>query len=90
MGKPATIPRVRASWMPFSMAGMKFLGMEPPKVSFTKLKSPPRGSGFMRILQSPNCPWPPVCFLWRPWPSAAPLIVSRYGTRGFLRLTSTL
>ena len=21
----------------------------------------------MRILQSPNWPWPPVCFLWRPW-----------------------
>jgi hypothetical protein len=20
----------------------------------------------MRILQSPNWPWPPVCFLWRP------------------------
>jgi hypothetical protein len=24
----------------------------------------------MRILQSPNWPWPPVCFLWRPWASA--------------------
>ena len=23
--------------------------------------------GSMRILQSPNWPWPPVCFLWRPW-----------------------
>ena len=44
----------------------------------------------MRILQSPNWPWPPVCFLWRPWPSAEPLIVSRYGIFGFLRLTSTL
>ena len=21
----------------------------------------------MRILQSPNWPWPPDCFLWRPW-----------------------
>ncbi len=21
----------------------------------------------MRILQSPNWPWPPLCFLWRPW-----------------------
>ena len=48
-------------------------------MSSTNSKSPPRGSGFMRILQSPNWPWPPVCFLCRPCPSAAPLIVSRYG-----------
>ena len=25
------------------------------------------------ILQSANCPRPPVCFLWRPWPSAVSL-----------------
>ena len=42
--------------MPFSTAGMKFFGIEPPKMSSTNLKSLPRGSGFMRILQSPN--WP--------------------------------
>ena len=76
--------------MPFSTAGMKFLGMDPPKMSSTNLKSEPRGRGFRRIRQSPNWPWPPVCFLWRPCASAEALIVSRYGIFGFLRLTSTL
>jgi hypothetical protein len=48
-----------------------------PEDVVDELEVPPRGSGFMRILQSANCPWPPVCFLWRPCPSAAALIVSR-------------
>jgi hypothetical protein len=56
---------------------MKFFGIEPPKMSSTNSKSEPRGRGFSRIRQSPNCPWPPVYFLWRPWASAEPLIVSR-------------
>ena len=45
---------------------MNWRGMEPPKMSSTNSKSEPRGSGSTLILQSPNWPWPPVCFLWRP------------------------
>ena len=56
----------RVSWMPFSTAGMYCRGIEPPKMSSTNSKSAPRGSGSIVILQSPNWPWPPVCFLWRP------------------------
>src|ERR1019366_4602133 len=41
----------------------------------------------MRILQSANWPWPPVCFLWRPCPSAGRVIVSRDGTFGGGRMT---
>ena len=52
--------------MPFSTAGMNCRGIEPPKMSSTNSKSLPRGSGSTLILQSPNCPWPPVCFLCRP------------------------
>ena len=58
-------------------------------MSSTNSKSEPRGSGLTRILQSANCPWPPVCFLWRPCASAARVIVSRYGTFGGWRMTST-
>ena len=58
-------------------------------MSSTNSKSVPRGSGSTRILQSPNWPWPPVCFLWRPCASVAALIVSRYGMRGSFRFTST-
>ena len=35
-------------------------------MSFTNWNFSPRGSGSSLIQQSPNCPWPPVCFLWRP------------------------
>ena len=70
---------MRASWMPFSTAGTNWRGIEPPKMSSTNSKSLPRGSGSTLILQSPNWPWPPVCFLWRPCASVAALIVSRYG-----------
>ena len=57
--------------MPFSTAGMNWRGMEPPKMSSTNSKSLPRGSGSTLILQSPNWPCPPVCFLWRPCASVA-------------------
>ena len=50
---------------------MNWRGIEPPKMSSTNSKSLPRGSGSIRILQSPNWPWPPVCFLWRPCASTA-------------------
>src|SRR5204863_2247279 len=76
--------------MPFSTAGMYWRGMEPPKMSSTNSKSDPRGSGSMVILQSANWPWPPDCFLCRPCASADLVIVSRYGTLGGWRMTSTL
>ena len=74
---------------PFSTAGMNWRGIEPPKMSSTNSNSPPRGSGSNFTLQSPNWPWPPVCFLWRPCASVGAVIVSRYGIRGSLRFTST-
>ena len=37
----------------------------------------PRGRGAMRTPQSPNCPRPPDCYLWRPWPSPLAVMVSR-------------
>ena len=52
----------------FFDGGNELRGMAPPKMSFTNWKPVPRGRGSMRILQSPNWPWPPLCFLWRPWP----------------------
>ena len=58
-------------------------------MSSANSKSLPRAIGSIRILQSPNCPWPPVCFLWRPCASTGTVIVSRYGMRGGFRLTST-
>src|SRR5262245_44522439 len=58
-------------------------------MSSTNSKSAPRGNGSTRILQSPNCPWPPVCFLCRPCASVDDLIVSRYAIRGGFRFTST-
>src|ERR1035437_5634016 len=75
--------------MPFSTAGTNWRGMDPPKMSSTNSKSEPRASGSTLILQSPNWPCPPVCFLWRPCASVAALIVSRYGMRGGFKLTST-
>ena len=73
-GQEAALP---GFLQPFSTAGMNCRGIEPPKMSSTNSKPPPRGSGSKRILQSPNWPWPPVCFLWRPWASTAAVIVSR-------------
>ncbi len=75
--------------MPFSTAGMNPRGIEPPKISSTNSNSLPRGSGSILILQSPNWPWPPVCFLWRPCASTRAVMVSRYGMRGGLSSTST-
>ena len=75
--------------MPFSIAGTNWRGIDPPKMSLTNSKSLPRGSGSNFTLQSPNCPWPPVCFLCRPCASVAAVIVSRYGIRGSFSVTST-
>jgi hypothetical protein len=46
-------------------------------MSSTNSKSLPRGSGSNFTLQSPNWPWPPVCFLCRPCASVDAVIVSR-------------
>ena len=42
-----------------------------------ELEAGAAGLGSMRILQSPNWPWPPVCFLWRPAASTLMRMVSR-------------
>ena len=44
--------------------GMNFDGITPPTIESTNSKPAPRGCGFMRICTSPNCPRPPVCFLY--------------------------
>ena len=64
--------------MPFSTAGMNWPGIVPPKTSLTISNPLPPlpcdaaivSSGSTRRNTSPNCPAPPVCFLWRWWPSA--------------------
>src|SRR6476469_9440842 len=49
---------------------MNLLGIDPPTIRSSNLMPSPRGTGAMRTQQSPNCPRPPDCFLWRPCPSA--------------------
>jgi hypothetical protein len=70
-------PLASTSRTPFSTAGMNWPGMVPPLTWSTNSKPPPRGSGSMRRKTSPNCPAPPLCFLWRWWPSAGAVTVSR-------------
>src|SRR5213079_1016765 len=69
--------------MPRSTAGMYCRGMTPPTISSTNWNPDPRGSGAIRIQQSPYWPRPPVCFLCFPCPSARALNVSRYAIFGF-------
>ena len=52
------------------------VALHPPKILSTNSKPPPRSNGSKTTLQSPNCPRPPVCFLWRPCTSALAVIVS--------------
>ncbi len=66
-----------ASTTPFSTAGMNWRGMAPPTTSSAKSKPSPRASGSMRTVATPNWPWPPVCFLYRPSASAVRVTVSR-------------
>jgi hypothetical protein len=61
---------------PFSTAGMKLRGIEPPTMLSTNLNPPPRAFGANLICASPYWPWPPDCFLCRPRTSDMPLIVS--------------
>jgi len=70
------MPFFMQSRTPFSTDGMKLRGTEPPKMSSTNSKPPPRGIGSTRSHVSPYCPRPPVCFLYLPCPSGAPLTVS--------------
>ena len=51
---------------------MYWRGTEPPKILFSNEKPSPRPSGQMSIFTSPNWPWPPLCFLCRPWALAGP------------------
>ncbi len=67
--------------MPFSTPGKKPLGTDPPTIRSAN-STPPSGFGSSSIHTSPNIPWPPVCFLYRPWAWVLPRIVSLYGTRG--------
>ena len=71
------MPAAIASLTPFSTAGMKLVGMTPPLISLTHSKPSPSASGSISMWQSPNCPRPPDCFLWRPWALAGRRIVSR-------------
>ena len=41
-------------------------GTTPPVIVSVNWKPEPRGSGLISITTSPNWPWPPDCFLWRP------------------------
>ncbi len=65
------------STTPFSTAGMYCRGIDPPTMPSTYSNPFPRGSGSIRIQQSPYCPRPPDCFLCLPCTSAFPLMVSR-------------
>ena len=76
--------------MPFSTAGRKFCGIDPPKILSTNSKPVPWGSGSMSITHTPNWPRPPLCFLCLPsTPVILRLIVSKYGTLGGCRIAST-
>ncbi len=62
--------------MPFSMPAKKPLGTEPP-TTLSANSTPAPGLGSSSIHTSPNMPWPPVCFLYRPWDLVLPRMVSR-------------
>src|SRR5699024_5976007 len=64
IGNPAKYPLSRDSSSPFSTAGKKFLGTEPPNTSSSNSNSSSDGSNLINT--SPNCPAPPDCFLCLP------------------------
>ena len=64
--KPSGPLRI-ASRTPSSTAGIHCLGTEPPWIFSSNTKPEPRGRGFTSMITSPNWPWPPDCFLWRPF-----------------------
>ena len=41
------------------------------------------------MFATPNWPWPPVCFTWRPSPFPGPRMVSRYAILAGAVVTST-
>ena len=73
-GFPVKIPVLQASINPFSTAGMKFVGTDPPNTELTNSNSFSDGENL--TLTKPNCPAPPDCFLCLPSTSEEPLIVS--------------
>ena len=75
-GNPPRTPFWHDSIIPFSTAGIYCLGIAPPTILLTNSKPFPLGSGSKRIQQSPNWPWPPVCFLCLPWTLIVLVMVS--------------
>ncbi len=75
-GKPPSGPCCRKSDTPISTEGMNERGTTPPVIFSSNWKPEPRGSGLMSSTTSPNCPWPPDCFLCRPRISMPFLMVS--------------
>ncbi len=53
--------------------------MTPPVTSLENSKPEPEGSGSKRTVATPNCPWPPLCFLYLPSTSIGAARVARYG-----------
>ena len=78
IGFPPTTPSAIVLTMPFSTEGMNWCGTAPPKIlsSYTK-PATACGSGSTSIVQTAYCPWPPLCFTWRPVTFAGLRIVSR-------------
>ena len=74
-------PRRPPRGCPSRRPGRSPSGTEPPTI-FSANSTPPSGFGSSSSQTSPNMPWPPVCFLYRPWTLVVPRIVSLYGTLG--------
>ena len=50
---------------------MNCRGIAPPTIASANSNPDPRSSGSTRRNAIPNCPWPPVCFLYLPSASAS-------------------
>ena len=70
---------------PFSTDGMNWRGIEPPTISSTNSKPPPRGSGSTLSQQSPYWPRPPDWRLYLPCDSALALDGLLVGNLGRLK-----
>ena len=66
-----------ASATPASTAVMNCRGIAPPVTSSANSKPDPEGSGSIRMEATPNCPCPPLCFLYLPSAEDFAVIVSR-------------
>ena len=66
-GKPASGPWTQASRTPFSTAGIRLRGIEPPTISSDELEARPAGQRLDASgSRPPNMPLPPVCFFSLP------------------------